>query len=242
MTQSAGTPPRPPKFAVALAILWMTVPALLGLTLVSQLGVASAWLSARDSDAIVIFVLCFALSTGCGLLPPYAQAILAGWTFGAVEGGIAVTLGLISGAAIGWTIARFASGPHVSAWIDANPKGKIIRHELVNASKRRTFVLLLLLRLPPNSPFAIANLAMGASGVRLFPLLAATGLGMLPRTFAICSASAAAAATGAHDIQSLIKEQGWIWFGVGLACLITALAVIAAIARRALAKAGLASL
>ncbi|MSR28775.1 MAG: hypothetical protein EXS03_04260 [Phycisphaerales bacterium] len=228
------------KAVVVLAAIWLTVPAIMGVMLVAELGLVGQWLRERDGAAIVIFAGCFAVTTGLGLLPPYAQTILGGWVFGAVEGTMAVTAGLVVGAAIGWSVARLASGPRVVAWLDASPKSRVIRAALVDASQRRTFLLILLLRLPPNSPFAAANLAMGASGVRLVPVVAATGLGMLPRTAALCTAAAAAAATGAEDIQSLLAQQGWMWFGIGLACLIVALAVISAIAKRALASAGLA--
>ncbi len=239
MTDQAQVKKHLPPAAIALAIAWMTLPALFGVTLVANIGAAREWLLEQESLGLLIFVAVFALTTGCGLLPPYAQAILAGWTFGVVEGTAAVTAGLVCGAAIGWTLAKITAGSHVIAWIDRNPKGRVIRHALVESNRRRTFFLLLLLRLPPNSPFAIANLAMGASGVRLLPLVAATGIGMLPRTIALCSAAGAAAATGAADIQSLVHNQGWIWLAVGVACLLVVFAIIATIAKRAIARAGL---
>ena len=239
MIDPSQAKPRLPPATIALAIAWMTLPALFGVTLVANIGTAREWLLGQEHLGIFIFVAVFALTTGCGVLPPYAQAILAGWAFGAVEGTAAVTVGLICGAAIGWTLAKVAAGPNVISWIDRNPKGRVIRHALVESNRRRTFSLILLLRLPPNSPFAIANLAMGASGVRLWPLLAATGIGMLPRTIVLCTAAGAAAATGATDIQSFVHTQGWIWLSVGVACLLVAFAIIATIAKRALASAGL---
>jgi uncharacterized membrane protein YdjX (TVP38/TMEM64 family) len=85
----------------------------------------------------------------------------------------------------------------------------------------------------------MANLMMSAAGVRLVPLLVATAFGMLPRTIALATAAAAAASTGASDLPSLVREQGWVWLAIGLAALVIALAVIARIARSALARAGL---
>ena len=232
-------PWREHKAVVTLAILWLTLPALGGFTLVAELGPTSEWLRGRGSEALPLFIAVFAVTTGLGLLPPYAQAILGGWVFGAIEGTIGVTTGLVGGAAIGWTIGRLAAGTRVIAWLDGHPTAKVIRNALVDAHPSRTLALLFLIRLPPNSPFAIANLVMSASGVRVLPLLLATALGMLPRTIALCSAAAAASSTGATDFQSLVKQQGWGWFVVGIAVLVTVLALIGRIAKRAIAKAGL---
>lgn len=151
----------------------------------------------------------FALTSGFGLLPTYAQAILGGWVFGVTMGTAAAMCGLLGGAAIGFFFARIISGSSIKAFIDRNPRGRVIRSALVESSQRRTFLLILLLRLPPNSPFAIANLAMGASGVRAMPLLGGTALGMFPRTLVTCGAAAAAAATGAKIFSNcLLKLDG----------------------------------
>jgi len=99
--------------------------------------------------------------------------------------------------------------------------------------------LVALLRLPPNSPFAIANLAMASTGVRLLPFMAGTAIGMTPRTIAAAGIAAAGAATGAGDIQALIRDQGWLWFGIGIVALVAAFSVISHVAKRALRQAGL---
>jgi uncharacterized membrane protein YdjX (TVP38/TMEM64 family) len=227
------------KALVVLIALWLTLPALGGFTLVAMLADASEWLRGRGPEALPIFIALFAISTGLGLLPPYAQSILGGWVFGAVGGTLGITAGLVGGAAIGWTVGRFAAGSRVVAWLDSQPKSRVVRAALVESSPRRTLGLLFLVRLPPNSPFAMANLMMSAAGVRLVPLLVATAFGMLPRTIALATAAAAAASTGASDLPSLVREQGWVWLAIGLAALVIALAVIARIARSALARAGL---
>lgn len=226
------------KLLLALGIIWITVPAALGITLMANLGVASSWLQGRPSDGIVIFALMLACTTGLGLLPPYAQAILGGWVFGSLWGTVAVMCGLIGGATIGFSLARILSGETIVRIIDHYPKARIIRGALVDASQKRTFLLIFLLRLPPNSPFALGNLAMGASGVRAAPFLAGSVLGLLPRTIAVCFAAGSAAATGAKDIQDLAKQQGLIWLAVGVAGLVMALVTITVVARRALARAG----
>jgi len=225
---------------VALAAAWIITPIVLGITLLTQVGAASNWLHAHPDIAVATCIAVLAFTTGFGLLPPYVQSIIAGWTFGAVMGTGAVLIGLLGGATIGFFVARMLSGDALMRMISANPRAKAIHHALVEAKQRRTFLLILLLRLPPNSPFALFNLAMGAARVRYGPMIAATAIGMLPRTAFLCSAAAAAAATGAQDIQDLVRRQSWPWLIVGVASFIAALLIIRVLAMRALRAAGLA--
>jgi uncharacterized membrane protein YdjX (TVP38/TMEM64 family) len=80
---------------------------------------------------------------------------------------------------------------------------------------------------------------MASTGVRLLPFMAGTAIGMTPRTIAAVGIAAAGAATGASDIQTLIRDQGWLWFGIGVVALIAAFSVISHVAKRALKQAGL---
>ncbi len=221
--------------------LWITVPPLMGFWLIARIGPVGDWLRERPEDGLIIFTLVFAVTSGIGVLPTYAQAILGGWVFGATLGSAASMCGLVAGAAIGFFLARSISGGAIVALVDRNPRGAVIRNALVDANQGKTFFLITLLRLPPNSPFAFANLAMGAAGVRALPLLAGTAIGMLPRTIVTCTAAATAAATGARDIQQLVNEKGWIALAIGLCTLVVVMMIIAAIARKALTSAGLSS-
>ena len=241
----ADNAPTPIRFArtpwlVALAAAWIITPIVLGLTLLTQVGAASAWLNAHPDIAVVTCITVLAFTTGLGVLPPYVQTIIAGWTFGAVMGTGTVLIGLLGGATIGFFVARSLSGDVLMRLIVSNPRAKAIHHALVEAKQRRTFLLILLLRLPPNSPFALFNLAMGAARVRYGPMIAATAIGMLPRTAFLCSVAAAAAATGAQDIQDLVRRQSWPWLIVGVASFLVALLIIRVLAIRALRAAGLA--
>ena len=227
------------NLVIALGVLWVTLPPLMGFWLLGELGTVGDWLKSQPDFGLLIFVGIFALTSGFGLLPTYAQAILGGWVFGVTMGTAAAMCGLLGGAAIGFFFARIISGSSIKAFIDRNPRGRVIRSALVESSQRRTFLLILLLRLPPNSPFAIANLAMGASGVRAMPLLGGTALGMFPRTLVTCGAAAAAAATGARNFQQLFTETGWGWIAAGFISFIIALLIIRSVSIRALKSAGL---
>ncbi len=225
--------------AFALALVWVTVPPLIGFKLLANIGAVGEWLKEDPSRGIPAYILLFALSSGLGILPTYAQAILGGWVFGLALGAPAAIAGCVGGALLGWSFSRLVSGRGIEAWLDTKPKARAIRTALVGAHQVRLMWLVALLRLPPNSPFAIANLAMASTGVRLLPFMAGTAIGMTPRTIAAVGIAAAGAATGASDIQALIRDQGWLWFGIGVVALIAAFSVISHVAKRALKQAGL---
>jgi len=219
----------------ALAILWGTTPPLWGFVLLAYLGPFSEWLRADPDVGIVIFASIFVLAAGTGMLPTYAQAILGGWAFGFWAGFGASIVGFVGGAFIGWCIARLVAGRGVEAWLDSKPKARIVREALVNEGYWRTLLIVTLLRLPPNSPFALSNLAMSASGVRLWPYLIGTAFGMAPRT-AIACWIAAEGASHAEDLQSLIREKGWGMAIVGVVIMAVCLGIIGAIGRAALRR------
>ncbi|MBM4052633.1 MAG: TVP38/TMEM64 family protein [Planctomycetes bacterium] len=225
--------------AFALAFVWVTMPPLIGFKLLANIGAVGEWLKEDPSRGIPAYILIFAISSGLGILPTYAQAILGGWVFGLALGAPAAIAGCVGGALLGWCFSRLVSGRGIEAWLDAKPKAHAIRSALVGTHQLRLMWLVALLRLPPNSPFAIANLAMASTGVRLLPFIAGTAIGMMPRTIAAAGIAAAGAATGADDIQALIKDQGWLWFGIGIVALVAAFAVISQVAKRALKQAGL---
>ena len=84
-----------------------------------------------------------------------------------------------------------------------------------------------LLRLPPNSPFAITNLVLAATRVPLLPFTLGTLLGMAPRIGLIVWLSA-----HASQLDLGIGKDLTI-FLVGLVVLLLTLAVIGSIAWRA---------
>lgn len=219
----------------ALAILWGTTPPLWGFVLLAYIGPFSEWLRSDPDRGLVVFASIFIVAAGTGMLPTYAQAILGGWAFGFWHGFGASIIGFVGGALVGWCIARAIAGRGVEAWLDTKPKARIVRAALVNEGWWRTLLIVTLLRLPPNSPFALSNLAMSASGVRLWPYLIGTAIGMAPRT-AIACWIAAEGATHAEDIQSLVREKGWGMAIAGLATMIVCFGVIGLIGRAALRR------
>ncbi|MDP7070102.1 MAG: VTT domain-containing protein [Phycisphaerales bacterium] len=223
--------------AGALAALWLICPALLGFLLLAKLSVASEWLMSMGTLAPVVFAVLFAVTSGLGLLPTYAQAVVGGWVFGLGVGLTAALGGFVGGALIGWLTARLVARQRVEHAIERHPHASVIRKALIGRGWWRTFGIVTLIRIPPNSPFALTNLVLAACGVRLSVHLLGAAVGMTPRTAVIVGLAAAGAASGAEDLQSFVTDGPGPWVLVGgIITLLIALAIIASIAQSAVTR------
>ena len=225
-----------------LGLAWVIVPMVAGLTLLGYLGTVAQWLDSLGTWGFVIYMLVFALTSGFGLLPTFAQAFLGGWVFGLALGIPAALVGFTGGAVIGYAIARVVSRDRVKALIARHAKARTIRDALIGRGFARTFGLVTLLRVPPNSPFALTNLLLSSCRIPLTIYIPSVILGMSPRTAIIvgfgAAASAQAAATGSTDIQSFLanSSNSYVLFG-GLAVVIVLMILITRISNKALEQA-----
>jgi uncharacterized membrane protein YdjX (TVP38/TMEM64 family) len=217
-----------------LGVAWTAAPAVCGTLLLASLGPVSEWLLYHRPLGLAVFTIVFVLGAGLGLLPTYAQSILGGWVFGVPLGLPAALVGFTGGGLLGYQVARRVSKDRVEELIERNPRACAIRDALVGRGPWRTLLVVALLRLPPNSPFALTNLVMATTGVPLPAFVAGTLLGMLPRTAVAVALAAAAAATGAEDIQTFVRHRGPWLLAAGVVGGMAVLGVVGAIARRAL--------
>ena len=236
---TVATEPAPRKdprlvASMVLGLLWVTAPPLAGTYLLVELGSISSLLQKDLTLGFWAYVAVFAVSAGLGILPTYAQAILGGWVFGMWMGLAGALMGFTGGAAIGMLFARAVAGASIEQRIANHPRAAAIRRALVGGSPAKTFAIVALVRLPPNSPFAITNLALGTTGISFWLALAATTVGMLPRTAIACFVASSAAATGADDLKQLVMEQGWTIVIVGLVTMGIVIAIIGRVAKKTL--------
>lgn len=213
-----------------LAIAAAVLPGVGGLLILWQLKPLAAWLQGLESTGVLVYAILFMVSAGLALLPTYAQAILGGWTFKFWIGFPAAMVGFGGGAIIGYAVARWTAGDNALKVIEEQPKWKAVYDALLGGGFWKTFGLVTLLRLPPNSPFAMTNLIMAATKVPWLPYILGTMIGMAPRT-------AVAVWIAAH-MQSLDEQSKpwWMWI-VSILLAIAALAVMSHIGNQALAKA-----
>lgn len=177
--------------AAWLGIAWATMPAIAGITLLANMDLAQRLLIGTEEEpglpfatGIMIYIAIFIITAGLGLLPTVSQAILAGYAFGVTWGFPAALIGFAGASIVGYFIANTIARKRVEDEIQKHAKVEIIRDAFIRHGYARALLILTLIRVPPNSPFALTNYAMSVSGVKLVPYLIATLVGMAPRTFA----------------------------------------------------------
>lgn len=214
-----------------LAVVASVMPAIGGFALLGSLNIVGPWLQSHGIGGVFLYAAAFAILAGLALLPTYAQAVLGGWAFGFAAGYPAALAGFFGGALIGYGIAWGATGDKVKTIIDEHPKWRAVREALVGSGFWKTLGIVALLRLPPNSPFALTNLVMAAAKVPRFPYLLGTLIGMAPRT-----GVAVYIASQIQDVATAAETRPkWMIFvGIGLTLLV--IMVIGHIAKKALEK------
>ena len=216
-----------------LAVAWTTVPVVGSILLWVKMGAIGDWLRGNEGLGIGVYVAIFVFSAGFGLLPTYAQAILAGWAFGVAVGVPAAIVGVTGAAMVGYIAARVASQDRAERLIAENAKARAIKDALIGHGFWKSLGIVTLLRLPINSPFALTNLVMASAGVSKRVFLIGTAVGMAPRT--------ALAVYLAAGVQELSKDAvadakpKWVTFAA-IGSAIVVFGFIAWIANRAVQK------
>lgn len=210
------------------------MPPLAGFALLWKIEAVSEWLKSHGSLGLVIYIIAFMMLAGFGMLPTYAQAIAGGWCFGLAIGFPAALLGFGGASVIGYTIARTVSRHRVEDVIESNPKSRAVRDALIGQGFAKTLGIVTLLRLPPNSPFALTNLVMASAGVRLAPYVLGTLIGMAPRTaLAVYLGSGVQVLTA--DTLNVAKPPKMVVIG-GIVLTLLVVVVIGHIANKAVAR------
>ncbi|MCX5691909.1 MAG: VTT domain-containing protein [Planctomycetota bacterium] len=221
-----------------LAIIASFMPAIAGIYLLANIGPVSEWFKGHGDAGLVVYIAAFALLSGLALLPTYAQAVLGGYAFGMLAGVPAALCGFLGGSIIAYEIGRASSRDRIEGLLSKSPKWRAVRDALVGSKKEddllKSIGTVTLLRLPPNSPFALMNLLLSAIGVPRLAYVIGTCIGMTPRT-------AAAVAIGAGIQQALTKEAidqampKWMWYA-GAAVSIAIVFIIGSIANKAIER------
>ncbi len=171
--------------AAWLGIAWTIMPGVMGILLLTNMDPVAEKLDTLGfPQNLLMYIGIFVVTAGLGLLPTYSQAILAGFAFGIAWGFPAALLGFAGASVIGYFIANRVARKRVEQEIHNHPKAEIVRDAFIRHGYARALLILTLLRVPPNSPFALMNYVMSVSGVKLVPFLIATIVGMAPRTLA----------------------------------------------------------
>jgi len=179
-----------------LAVMAITLPAIGGFAMLGFAGQVREAIEKQGTAGPILYSTLFALCTGFAILPTYAMSAVAGFIFGGVLGSAVSLPGIVVGSVIGYIVAAFLARSRVMDVISKNPKARIIRGALVERSPWEQLVAVTLLRLPPNSPFALTNLVMSAVHVNPINYIIGTAVGIAPRTILACVIGAGVAEAG----------------------------------------------
>jgi uncharacterized membrane protein YdjX (TVP38/TMEM64 family) len=211
-----------------LAIVSLALPPIGAALLLGYLSSLGPWLQSHGGRGVAMYVLGFAVLGGFALLPTYAPAILGGWAFGDGIGIPAALAGFVLASAINYAWAHRLSVGHATALLAERPRWLAVRNALVGRSWWKTLLVVALIRVPPNSPFALSNGAMAAARVPLGAYLVGTLFGLAPRT-------AVAVRAGSH-LSSLdfSRRDAFGSAAVTIVLSIVVLGILGWFARRAL--------
>lgn len=223
---------------VAFLGIWSAaIPPLGSLALFYFMDDIGLWLRSHESLGVVLYAVGFAVLAGLALLPTYASAILGGWAFGMGLGYPAALAGFLFGSLIGYGVAKPTAGERVIKLIDERPKWKVVRKALLESGFGRMLLIITLLRLPPNSPFAVTNLVLASVRVPLGAYVIGTLVGMAPRTGIVLYLAAQISQKFSEHAKDAAKaDKPWWYIVAGVVLSILALVVIGLIANRALEK------
>jgi uncharacterized membrane protein YdjX (TVP38/TMEM64 family) len=226
-----------PKSAVGRLVALIVI--MLGLFLATRFLPVQQWLTSFNDwvgqmgvAGIFIFIAVYAIATVL-LVPGSILTIGAGFAFGLWKGFLAVSAGATLGAALAFLVARFIARDRIEAMAKKNDKFRRIDSAIGKQGAKLVF----LLRLSPVIPFNLSNYFYGLTGVKFWPYVLASWIGMMPGTFLYVYIGAAGkAAVSAAAGGEAIKHgwQYWTFMGVGLAATIIVTIWVTKIARDAL--------
>jgi len=201
-----------------IAACWAIAPIIGGFILLGSISLIEETSQSYENIFWLFYTIGFGLLAGIGLLPTYASAAVAGWIFGPYLGIVVAMTGICIATIVGWKVADTYDARKISTYIDKNPRGEALRSALTKKNLLKNSFVVALLRLSPNSPFALMNLVLSGLRLQLLPGTLGTLLGMAPRTFLVVILSSAASSSGATDLIDFLKQDKgpwWMIFGIG---------------------------
>jgi uncharacterized membrane protein YdjX (TVP38/TMEM64 family) len=191
------------------------------------------WVGQMGIAGIFIFIGVYAVATVL-LAPGAILTIGAGFAFGLGKGFLAVSAGATLGAALAFLVARFIARDKIEAMARRSTKFQRID----NAIGKQGAKLVFLLRLSPVIPFNLSNYFYGLTGVKFWPYVVASWIGMMPGTFLYVyigtAGKAAVLAAGGETVKQ--GWQYWTFMSIGLVATIVVTIWVTRIARSALKK------
>lgn len=216
--------------AAPLIITAALLPPLGGFLVIGSAPEVGPWLRSHGLEGMALFWVVYTFLGTFALVPTYAASLLVGWAFG-FWGGLVVGLSsFVTASVLCFFLARWLAGDELRQWILEQPRWRAVYEALFGQKILWTTGIVTLLRAPPNSPFAMSNVALSVLRVPLIPFFVGTFLGMLPRT--------AAVVLFGSELSDLRFDQpmAWWYVGGGIALLLLVFLILGAIVKKALER------
>jgi uncharacterized membrane protein YdjX (TVP38/TMEM64 family) len=211
-----------------VAIVLSFWPPLGGFVLLAFLTALGPWLRTHDGTGLLIYFLVAGFLMGVSFVPTYSCAIIAGWSFGFAVGMPLAMVTITASSLIAYVIGRWISRDRVIQVIREKPRWNAIHRSLLGDKTSETILVVTLLRIPPASPFALANFVLAAARVPLVAYTIGTFIGVGPRT--------ALATFAAAKLEQLrFKNVADTWMVVaGIVATIVVCVILGVLSNRAL--------
>src|SRR5438105_14043827 len=198
-----------PKSAIARLVALIVI--LIALFLVMKflpvqqwLRTFSDWVGQMGVTGIFIFIGVYVVATVL-LAPGAILTIGAGFAFGLWKGFLAVSAGSTLGAVLAFLVARFIARQKIEAMAKENEKFQRIDRAIGEQGAKLVF----LLRLSPVIPFNLSNYFYGLTGMKFWPYVLASWIGMMPGTFLYVYIGAAGKAAVSVAAGGEAMRHGW---------------------------------
>ncbi|MEZ5344005.1 MAG: VTT domain-containing protein [Pyrinomonadaceae bacterium] len=210
------------------AVFAMVMP-MIGLSVfVGAIYEISPWLEANPVFGAPLFVLTISVLSGLAILPTNIVGITSGWAFG-FPLGLVTMLAAIGGAvALNFFVSQRLAKGKFDKMIREKPRLNAIHKALLAGNLWKVFLIIVLLRLSPATPFAATNFVISASGVSMKSFILGTVVGYLPRT----SATVFVGST-LHQLSFKHPTDFWLLV-VGIVATVIATIAVGVLSKRAL--------
>ncbi len=211
-----------------VAIVLSFWPPLGGFVLLAFLTSFGPWLREHGLVGVLLYFLITGALMGVSFVPTYSCAILAGWAFGFGLGLPVAMVTITAASLIAYVIGRWIARDRALEVIREKPSWNAIHRHLLGRASAETVLVVSLLRIPPASPFALANFVLAAARVPLGSYTLGTFIGIAPRT--------ALATFAAAQLEQLrFKDVSDTWMVVaGIVATVVVCVVLGVLSNRAL--------
>lgn len=211
-----------------LGVVSMLLPIVGSALLIGFIVPIGAWMRANWEAGIFVFLASVLFFCGLALLPTNVIGFVSGWAFNFQLGLVVLLVGIVGAAVISFFINKRITGEKLQEALQNHPRSRAVYRALLKDDRRKTMLIIFLVRVSVIMPFAFTNFVLAAGRVPLGSYIVGTTAGMLPRAAATTYVGA-----GMYDLD-LANARDSSFFFAGLAATIVSVFVIGYISRRAL--------